>query len=358
MQRMILGLVFIQVLSCKEKRESTKPHAGGITEAVYAAGFVKSQGQYQVFPKSNGIIRKFYVQKGDIVSKGQIIASISSDVSKLNVENAELSAQFADYNANQNKISEAKSSLQLALKKLQSDSIVYQRQKRLWNEQIGTKFELEQRELQLTNSRTSFEAALYRLRELERQLKFNSEQSKKTERISKSFLTDYEVRSEKEGRIYTILKEEGEMAGPQSPIAILGDARNFYVLLQVDENDITKITPGQKVSLRLESYKNEVFEAVVTKVLPFMNERTRSFEVEATFTNAPPNLYPNLTLEANIIISKKDKTITIPRKYLTEDNEVWINKKDKRKVKTGLQDYDKVEIIEGLKENETIYLPQ
>lgn len=357
MRLMLLSIVLLFVSSCKEKYESTTPKLGPITEAVYAAGIVKSQGQYQVFAKSNGIIKKLYVGEGDIVNKGQLIASISSDASRLNVENAELSAQFSDYDANQNKIREAKSGLQMALKKLQSDSLVYQRQKRLWNEQIGTKFELEQRELQLINSRTSYDAALFRLRELERQLKFNSEQSKKTERISKSFLTDYDVRSDKSGRIYTLLKEEGEMAGPQSPIAILGDASNFYILLQVDENDITKIKVDQKVGIRLESYKNQVFDAVITKVLPLMNERTRSFEVEATFINTPPTLYPNLTLEANIVISHKDKAITIPRKYLTESNEVWLNKKVKRKVRTGLQDYNQVEILEGLKENETIYLP-
>ena len=357
--RIVWVLYFLLVWSaCKDKKESVLPTEGPIIEAVYASGFVKSQNQYQVFPKSGGTIRKLLVQKGDFVKKGQIIASISSDVSRLNAESAGLNADFSDYDANTNRIREAKVGLELAAKKLKSDSLVYQRQKRLWNDQIGTKYELEQRELQYANSRTTYEAAYFRLKELERQLKFNAAQSKKNEKISRSLLADFDVRSEVDGKIYALLKEEGEMTGPQSPLALIGDALDFIVVLQVDENDITRLQAGQKIQVTLESYKGQVFEAVVQKIFPLMNERTRSFEVEAVFVKAPDVLFPNLSVEANIIITQKEKALTIPRNYLTDQDEVWISDKEKRKIKTGLRDYNRVEVLEGLKPTEPIYAPR
>lgn len=353
--RFVLFLMILSWISCKNKRESVSPIEGPITEAVYATGFVKSSNQYQVFPKSSGTIRKLHVKKGDEVKKGQLLASISAEVSRLNSENATLNASFSDYEANRNKINEAKVALSLSAKKLKSDELVYQRQKRLWEEQIGTKYELEQRELQVANSKTAYESAALRLKELERQLKFTSEQSKKTERISKSLLSDFDIRSEVQGKIYSLLKEEGEMVSPQSPIALLGDASDFILVLQVDENDITRLVSGQKIALTMESYKGQVFEGVVTKIYPLMNERTRSFEIEASFTKAPPVLFPNLTVEANIIITHKEKALTIPRNYITEQDEVWISEKEKRKVKTGLRDYNRVEILSGLTTTDKLY---
>lgn len=351
-------LGWLLMFSCKSKVETTQPKEEPIIEAVYASGYVKSKSQYQVFPKSSGTIKKLLVGKGDVVAKGQVIANIQSEVTQLNVENAELTSAFSEYSANQNKVQEAKVNLQLAAKKMQSDSLVYVRQKRLWSEQIGTRYELEQRELQFQSAKSAYEGAYWRFKELERQLKFNAAQSKKTERISKSFLSDVDIRSDRNGKIYSLLEEEGEMVGPQAPIAIIGDANEFILLLQVDENDITRIQVGQEIQVTLESYPEKVFEAEVEKVYPLMNERTRSFEIEARFISTPAALFPNLTVEANIILTRKNKALTIPRKFISNDNEVWISSKEKRKVKTGLKDYNRVEILEGLTATETIYLPK
>ena len=86
-----------------------------------------------------------------------------------------------------------------------------------------------------------------------------------------------------------------------------------------------------------------------------MKERTKTFTAEAVFSNQPLVLYPNLTAEANIIIQTKEKALTIPRNYLIEDSLVIVNKKEKRPVKTGIKDFQKVEIIDGLTDKEVIY---
>jgi hypothetical protein len=88
-----------------------------------------------------------------------------------------------------------------------------------------------------------------------------------------------------------------------------------------------------------------------------MNERTRTFLVEAHFINPPKKLFPNLSAEANIIIQTKKSIITIPNNYIIDGKYVIVNTDEKREVKLGLNDYQKTEVLEGLKESETIYKP-
>lgn len=90
--------------------------------------------------------------------------------------------------------------------------------------------------------------------------------------------------------------------------------------MQVDEYDIARIQTGQKIVLNLDSYKGLVFEAVVTKINPIMNERLRSFTVEAGLITKPSALYPNLTTEANIIIQTKERALLIHRNYLIDES--------------------------------------
>ena len=352
----ILSLTLL--LACGKKQETTSPILEKITESVYASGYVKSNHQYQVFAKTSGILQKANVQKGDMVHKGQVLFTINQTLSILNHDNAKLVAANADYQTNTDKLNELKLGIDLSKKKMDMEQLTLTRQQRLWSNEIGTKFELEQRELAFANAKSAYKSAELRYTELQKQLNFASNQSKKSLEISKSMLDDYQIRSDVEGKIYSIFKEEGEMVTPQVPLALIGDASNYILILQVDENDIVNIHPGQKLFVTMDSYKGQLFQANITKINPLMNERSRSFEVEASFTQQPPVLYPNLTVEANIVLQSKENVLTIPRKYLVDEEYVWISATEKRKVKVGLKDYQKAEILEGLSTKDKIYLPQ
>ena len=127
--------------------------------------------------------------------------------------------------------------------------------------------------------------------------------------------------------------------------------------LEVDENDMVRVNIGQQALVTMNSYRGQVFEATIDKIYPIMQERSRTFKIEAHFVNPPKKMYPNLTTEANIVIKTKKNAMTIPKSYLIQDRYVLVNKDEKRNVKIGLSDYQKVEILEGLKAEETIYKP-
>ena len=353
----LLIIPFLFLLACKDKVEKTKPTEESSSESIYASGIAKSKNQYQAFAIVNGIIENIFVTEGDSVKKGDPILSISNETQKLNKENAELAAQFADVNANQGKLNEVKQLIDLSRNKMRNDSALFFRQKNLWQDQIGTKVELENRELAYQNSKNAYYSSLVRYDDLKRQLDFNSQQSKKNLMISSKLEGDFTLRSEIDGIVYSLPKSKGEIVGLQTPLAIIGDARNFILEMQVDEFDILKIKKGLPVLITLDSYKGRVFEAKVTKIDPLMNERSKTFVVEAEFLQKPEVLYPNVTFEANIVLQTKEKALLVPRNYLIGDTMVAKANGDKVRVKTGLRDYKKIEILSGITANDELIKP-
>ncbi len=356
-QYFLLLLLIMTLNACTGKQEKTQPTVEAISESVYASGVVKSQNQYQVFPVVSGVIQQVLVTEGDVVEKGEALLKLDNVTARLNTENARIAAEYARVSANAEKLNELKQTIALAQSKMENDSLLLERQRNLWTNRIGTRVDLEQRELNYENSVTAYNSAVLRYNDLKKQLDFAARQSQKNLQISQTAAEDYTIKSETNGRVYSVLKEEGELVSPQTPVAVVGDADNFILELQVDEYDIARVKPGQKVLLNLDSYKGQVFEGEVYKINPAMNERTRSFTVEANFVTTPPALFPNLTTEANIIIQTKKEALTIPREYLVDGGFVITEEKDRVPVKTGLKDYQKVEILDGLEKDAVLIKP-
>jgi HlyD family secretion protein len=356
----ILFLVstFFFLFSCgKPENETINPEVRSITESVYASGIVKAVDQYEAFTLATGPIQEIFVKEGDTVEIGTPILAVFSEREKLSRESAELARSFADLQANQSRIRDLELSIELAKSKMKNDSLLYVRQQNLWNKGIGSAVELEQRQLAYQSSKSSYDSYLLRYRELKREVEFNSKSASKTLDISKVLESEYVLKSKIKGKVYAILKEKGEMVTAQIPLAILGSTDKFLMELQVDEYDISKVLPGQRVMVSMDSYNGEVFEAKVTQVYPIMDSKSKSFTVEAEFLKNPPRLYPNLTLEANIITDIKEKTLVIPRNYLINDERVITENGDTLLVKVGIKDYQFAEILEGLDEKTTLIKP-
>lgn len=357
MSRFIFYFMIVSVLSCKSKQEKIKPSIASITSSIYASGIIKSKNQYQVFPTVSGIISEVFVAEGDTVNAGTALLTIASETQQLNKENAKLAAAFSDYNANQGKLNEASQLVELSASKMKLDSSLYFRQLALWQQEIGTKAELEQRELAYKNSKTTYLSSIESYNDLKRQLDFASAQSKTNLLISSKLENEYTIRSQIDGIVYDLKITKGDVATFQTPLAVIGDATHFILEMQVDENDILRIRNGLTVLVTMDSYQDKVFEAVISRIIPLMNERSKTFLVEAEFKERPALLYPNITFEANIVVATKDKAILIPRSYLLNDSMVVKSNGNQVVVKTGLKDYQYVEILSGISINDELIRP-
>ena len=357
MKKAVILLFLIGLFSCSKKQETTQPIVSSITESVYASGIVKSKDQYQVFANVNGIIEKVLVAEGDTVTMGTPLFYIQQTEQQINVANAAASAQFSDLKSNQEKLRQAQMFMHVAADKMKQDSSLYFRQQEIWKQAIGSKTELELRALNYENAKANYYAAKVTYSDLKRQLQLNDEQAKRTLAVAENKLRDYTVKSAINGIVYSIDKLKGTWVSAQMPLAVVGASDLFVLEMQIDEYDILKIKLQQQVFITMDAYKGEVFEARISKIYPLMNERSKTFLVEAQFTKLPPKLYPNITFEANIVLNSKQKTLLIPRAYLHKDAAVITNDNDTLNVVTGLKDYNNVEILKGITKETVLLKP-
>jgi len=352
----LLGVLLLTLFSCTSKKDSITPEVMNITESIYATGFIKSKNQYEVFAPINGIIEKIFVSEGAMIAKGDTIFRIENKSQELAIENARLNSTTSDYSNNQDKLLAAQDAIEIAKKTLTYDSLQYHRQKKLWEKNIGSKIELEQKELKLKTSEAELERMRSIYEDLKRQIKLASSQSKNNLKIAQLTRDNFIVKSEVGGLVYKLNKEEGELFDGRDPVAIIG-TEAFVIEFSIDEKDIIKVKKGQQVMIRMDSYGSEVFEARIIAIEPMMNSRTRSFQAEAVFIKKPNQLYPNLTVEANIIIQTKENALTIPRKYLANDTSVLLMNGDRQTIEVGLMDFEMVEVLNGIDKNTRIQLP-
>jgi multidrug efflux pump subunit AcrA (membrane-fusion protein) len=245
--------------------ESIQPTRESISESIYASGIIKSKNQYDVFSRANGIIEQIFVQEGDYVNVGTPILSISNQSQKLTKENAALLAEFNSKAANQSKLNEALQALRVSKSKMKIDSLAYARQMALWRQEVISKTELEQMQLRFENSNYVYLSAVSKYDELKRQLDFNASQSARNLQISNVLENDYLLKSEINGVVYNISKSRGEMVSIQTSLAVIGDAKNYFLEMQVDEKDIIRIKLGLRVLVSLDSYKGQCIQIPLLK---------------------------------------------------------------------------------------------
>ena len=169
------------------------------------------------------------------------------------------------------------------------------------------------------------------------------------------------IRSDCDGIIYQTMIEQGEVVHINQPLALVGDAEKRIIRLAVDQEDINKIKPGQRVLIKTDITGDTIYKATVIKIYSLMNEAQQSFRVDATFNEN--FLYPFIHngVEANIIVDEKKNALVIPRNAITGKDSLVIKtngKTQKIKVETGIVSNDYIEIVTGIDENTQVVIQQ
>lgn len=351
-------LSLLSLLSCNERHEDIKPVYKPISASVYASGTIKSADQYQAFATASGVIQEVYVKEGDTVRAGEPLLRIGSEEQRLRRGNAALDARFSDYNFNIDKLNDVAQQIALAESKLRNDSALYFRQRALWDQQVGTRVELEQRQLNYEGAKAALYSARVRYNDLNRQLRLASMRAKTNLRIASRQEDDFVLTSKLNGTVYDLYKRRGEQVSPQTPLALIGGTNHFLAEMRVDEDDIAKVKLGQLVLITIDSYEGQVFEATLTKIYPVLDGRSRTFLAEAEFKQAPQRIFPNVSFEANIVIATKSRALLVPRNYVLHDSLVITVKKDTIRIKTGLKDYRMIEVLSGITDKYELLKPR
>jgi multidrug efflux pump subunit AcrA (membrane-fusion protein) len=355
----LLFIISSILFGCKKDNNGIKPKITKLTESVYSSVTIQPDSLYEVYSVVSGILDNTFVTEGDNVTIGSPLVQIINTMPKLNAQNAKIALQQAQLNAGTNStiLGGIQDEIKTAKLKLANDKLNYQRQKSLWDKNIGSKAQLDAQRLIFETTETQVKMMQDRYKRTSSELKTALNQASVQYKSAETSTKDFAIQSRMIGKVYALNAEPGEIINPQKSIASIGSSNNFILEMLIDEVDITKLELGQKIILTLDAYKKQAFEAKITKIYPAKDERNQTFKVEGEFTTLPKKLYPGLTGEANIIIAQRDNVLTIPNEYINAEG--MVNTDDGlTPITIGLQSMQETEVLSGIDSSTVIYKPE
>ncbi|WP_297761320.1 efflux RND transporter periplasmic adaptor subunit [uncultured Muriicola sp.] len=351
----LFGFNVLVMVSCGTKREKIQPRVTAITESVYTSVTIQPDSLYQAYASVSGILDKNLKEEGDTVQKGMAIAQIINTVPKLNTENARLNLELAkkNYLGNDAVLKGLLERIEAAELQLYNDSLNFNRQRNLWEQNIGSQSQYDNKKLAYELSGNNVRTLRTSYDQTRNDLETKYKQAMNSYKNSANTTRDFAIESKINGTVYALYKNPGEIINTMEPVASVGSSKVFVVEMLVDEVDIVKIQLGQKALITLDAYPAVVFETWINKIYPKKDDRSQTFKIEAAFVTPPDKLYPGLSGEGNIIIQQKEDALVIPKEYLIGNNTVE-TENGEIEITIGLQNLQDVEVLSGI--NSSTYL--
>ncbi len=274
-------------------------------------GDVMTKQNVLIYPEMAGTLIKVMVKEGQKVRKGQLLANIDDGGMGSQLEQLRSQAELA--------------------------KTTFERQKRLWDQKIGS-------EIQYLQAKTNFEATQNAVEQAESQLAKS--------RITAPF----------SGIIDDVIQDEGTVVAPGTGVAVfrIVNLSEMYISVDVPESYLEGVTKGKEVKV----YFPVLGDSVTTSVRQtgnFINPANRSFSIEIPVPNQTGNIKPNLTARVQINDYTNAAAILIPQSVISENAEgeqyVYLAsdttennlaKAIKKVVITGKTQGDYVEILSGI----------
>ena len=321
--------------------ETLQPFYTSIQKEVVATGKLNPEDEIELKPQVSGRIDKIFVEEGDIVMKGDLIANIRVVPNEESLESAK------------NRINTAKLSYQ-------DFKIKFDRNQVLFEKGIISEQDFETSKLSMDQSKES-------LRQAENVFKILKQGT-----LTGGSTANTNVLSQISGTILEIPVREGSTItetntfSPGTTIATVADMTKMIFEGQVDETEVSKLSEGSEIKVILGALEKEEFEAKLTFVAPKGIELGGAvqFKIKADVT-IPQNINVKAGYSANAIMSigKKENILCINESLLqfnrvTEKPFVEILTSDgkfkKQDVEIGISDGINVEILKGVKEGDKI----
>ena len=381
----VVALVIVAVAATRggtkiDPTKLAKVEKGDLAKSVVATGKVTPITKVEIKSKASGIVEKLYVDAGDKVKQGQVLAELD----KVEIE-AQVNSQKAQLLSAEANLKGAEADL----KKAEVDAMgveiptllrAYERAQDMAksgvvsaaalddaqrayilakNKQDVAKAQLVVNRAKVAQAQADVQKANASLKQLEEQLSYTT------------------ITSPIDG---VVLSRDVEMGDAVSSILVLGsaatlvmtigDTSEVYVKGKVDESDIGKVYLGQPARIRVETFKDKTFTGHVTKISPMGTEKDNvtTFEVRVSINNPGGELKAEMTANAEIILDEHKNVLMIPEGAIVYDKDKKAStevpdpkaKDGMRKValSIGISNGAKTEVLSGLKEGDQVVLQQ
>jgi HlyD family secretion protein len=355
-----------------------KVEKGDLAKSVVATGKVEPITKVEIKSKASGIVKKLYIDAGDRVKKGQLLAELDKE---------EIAARVAQARA-QMEASQASSrgtEADLERAKVDAEGVDVPMLKRAYERAQGMAKEGVVSASSLDDAQKNYELGLNKQNVAKAQvqvLKAKVGQAEAQVAQDRANLTQLEeqlsyttIASPIDGIILSRDVEVGDavssilvLGSSATLIMTLGDTSEVYVKGKVDESDIGKVYLGQPARIKVESFKDKTFNGKVTKISPMGVEKDNvtTFEVRVSINNPGGELKAAMTANAEIILEEHKNVLQIPEGSILYDKDKKASveipdekgKEGKRKlaVNIGISNGAKTEVLGGLKEGDQVVL--
>jgi multidrug efflux pump subunit AcrA (membrane-fusion protein) len=356
---LFLILIASVLTGCTDHNE-IKPQRKDIVDAVFGSGHIENRNQYAVTANMDGYIKASYVVEGDTIKQGQQLFKLTNDVQQTQVGNALTNLNYAKSNIQSHspQLEQLKTQIRQAQDKLGVDSLNYARYKRLVKTQAVSNSDFENAQLQFQSSTNSLKVLQHNLADLQRQLNLSVNNATAQYHIQQENNNYYNITGRANGVVLSVAKKTGDYVRNGDVIAQIG-AGTPVIKLYIAEDDIQRVKLGQQTLISLNSNKDKVINAYISKIYPSFDTNEQAFIVEATFKDNPGELRNGTQLQCNVIVQEKKNVLVVPT-YAIENGDYVMLKdhNEKTPVKTGIRTLEWTEILSGIKANDILVNPK
>jgi len=298
-----------------------------ISEKLYKTGLIQAWRETNITTSIGGQIDKIYVEEGERVEQGRLLAELDTRAVRLQLEQAEAGvavaeASYRDAKRNMDRMEH------LNLESAVSEHL-YEKVKLLY----------EAAEAQLQQARAVLNLA-----------KHNVEVS-----LMKAPFSG--VVASKNAEVGDVINPMMVGFVPNSGVLTLMDYSRIKVEVEVSERDVLRIKEGQSAHVEVAAYPGEVFQGLVSMVNQTADPLSKKFAVEVVLDNPELQLKPNTFGKVAFIVEKHEDVLVIPLRAILEKKYVITVHGEtvkKANVTLGLQSEDLVEVVDGLEEGDLV----
>ncbi len=355
-----------------------KVERGDLAKSVVATGKIEPITKVEVKSKASGIVKKLYVDYGDRVKKGQVLAELDRDEIQARVDQAraQLAASEASLNGTRADLVRAKVDAEGPDVPLLKRA--YERAQGMAKEGVVSASALDDAEknyVMALNKQNVSKAQLQVLQAKIGQAEGQVSQDRANLKQLEEQLSYTTIESPLDGIVLSRDVEIGDavssilvLGSTATLVMTLGDTSEVYVKGKVDESDIGKVYLGQPARIKVESFKDKTFTGKVTKISPMGVEKDNvtTFEVRVSINNPEGMLKAMMTANAEIILEEHKNVLQIPEGAIIYDKDKNASvevpdpkaKDGKKKlaVNIGISNGAKTELLKGLKEGDQVVL--
>lgn len=319
--------------------ETAAVQVGSIEEKLNYVGSLMPKSSVQVAPKITGRIEAVLVEVGDWVQKDQVLARLDKREVDEEVREAEasLKVQEATLEGREVQLRDLERRLDRAKILLQKDFISRQEM-----EDVQTQFYSALAQVELAKAQISqMKARLTNVR---------------------LRLADTEVISPFAGYVAQKYLDRGALVKPDSPVVSLVEVDPVKTVVSIVERDYTKVRPGVRATVAVDSYPGREFSGRVVRVSPVLDKDTRTADVEIEVQNPQELLKPGMFARVTLMLGRREGRSLVPEAALVRRGDgVGVFKLDGEEgrvrftaLEIGVTQDGKVEVIRGLAAGERV----